>query len=76
MRYDEYFAKPPLLESMTIPSAIDVDENTLITVSEDVFVLLFTFLMARPNIIPNMIMLIITFFVPSITPIAMPVRAL
>ena len=76
MRYEEYFENPPFFESITIPKAIDNDENTLIIVSVEAVFVDFTFVIIRLKNIPNANIDIIGFFNPKRTPIAIPVKAL
>ena len=61
---------------MTIPIAIEAEEKTLITVSDDAFALLLTLRMPRPNKMPNITIHTIGFPMPRTTPIAIPVKAL
>lgn len=74
IRKDEYLANPPPLERITVPMAIDADENTPIIVSvEDVlFLLTIDIRMARTR--ENKSMAHKGLPIPRITPIAIPVK--
>ena len=59
-----------------MPKAIDIEEKTLIIVSVEAVPASFTRLMASPSTMAKASILITGFLSPSITPIAIPVKAL
>ena len=73
---EEYLANAPPRESTTRPSAMDVDENTLMIVSALILELCLTQVMSTAQRTPKMSMAAIWFSQPSTTPMAMPVSAL
>ncbi len=75
IKYPEYFAKPPYAERITTPSAIPIEENTPIIVSdEEIFDSIMLEIPSENNTAkPKREIAILS--TPSITPIAIPVNA-
>ena len=73
---EEYLANAPPRESTTSPSAIEVEENTLMIVSALILEWCFTNVMSTAQIRPNSSIALIWLCQPSTTPMAMPVSAL
>ena len=74
IKNDEYLAKPPSLDKITVPMAIEADENTpiMVSVEELLFLLTSEIIMARA--IENNIIAHKGFPIPNMTPMAIPVK--
>ena len=70
----EYLAKPPPLDRITVPSAIEADENTPIIVSVEDVLFLFTIEIIMARAMEKSIIAHKGFPIPNMTPMAIPVK--